>query len=923
MDRFTGNLAQRRGGAEDSATVIDRTLPRQVGTCGPYVRRRHRKIVARISLRTAERFHWFADDQAGRPYRINCVSLAERRALSIDERPSQLFQKSFAPLRLCEILIAVCLTVGICSAGPALMEKHCAECHNEEKTKGRFKVTDLSDRPTVDNLEHWLDALDLVTAEEMPPEDDSQITASDRDLLIAFLEEKVSGFEAGLDLHTRSKPRRLNNREFANSVRDALLLEDIGTNLPMANLIGDSLHHGFDTHGDTLSFSRFHLEQYITAIREVVNATILDGDQPEAQRYEIPAERIFRQQLNQNSSRPIQKGKDGVFDFLDPKLCGYLADFETVPTSGRYRITIRCTGKDRGIYDPEETGFYHDDPVRLSVHMGDRVRTFDLPDEKTVDLELDEWLAAGTRLEMRFPTDAYTMRGNGNFKFQYAITPDHLKKYDPERYDELVAVIKKAPWKNKNRRIDTWHNWTRYWMGARPQVFGVEIEGPLYESWPPKAQVALLGEDPAVENAADVLRPIANRAWRRPVKDGELVKIVAMVEAKAESLGEVGALKEGIVAVLVSPAFLMLNLEEAPPANRFASKFSYFLRSTLPDQALRARVGAGMLDSFEAVKAEVDSQMEHGRAEDFLREFPYAWLELNDINFMAPDPEHYRFYHKKRISEDMINEVLAFFRHAVENNLPIPEFLSADYSFINADLAEIYGVGNVPQDSQLRKHTFTDGRRGGLLGMGAFLTSTADSLATSPIHRAVYVMENFMGIHPTPPPPNIEIKEPDVRQAKTIKEILAAHVSDKNCASCHETIDPWGYAFENFDPTGAWRDVYVVPEPIETDENGEPVAMKGRAKNTTIPIDASARFRNGNAYRDIVDFRESILTDANRDRFVKCFIGKLLTYANGEEPAETDFKEIDAILARSAECDYRIVDTIAAVIDSPLFREEE
>ncbi len=829
----------------------------------------------------------------------------------------------FYPVRLWtppSLVILFAIIAGAVCANEELMQTHCADCHNQEKAKGKFELSFLGGSPTDENLDHWLDCLDLVTAEEMPPEDDSHLATPDRGRLIAFLDEKLRGFERSAELAEKPKPRRLNNREFANSVRDVLLLEDIGTNLPMDNLIGDSLHHGFDTHGETLSFSRFHLEQYINAVRKVVDATILSGAKPESKHYEISAERIFRQQLNQNTTRPIQKGKNGVFEFLDPKLCGYFPDFESVPVTGRYKIRIRCTGKDRGIYDTAETGYYNEDPIQLNVHLGDRVRSFNLPDEEVFELELDEWLAEGTRVELRNPTDAFTMRGNGNFKFQYAITPTHLKKYDPGRYAALVKKIGSSPSRNRRRNIDTWHNWTNYWMGARPQVFSVEIEGPYFEAWPSKRQVALLGKNPKVDDAADILRPIANRAWRRPIRDGELEKIVDMVRVEAETMTEIDALKEGIVAILVSPAFLMINLEEAPPANRFASKLSYFLGSTVPDQALRNKVGAGRLTSFDEVRSEVQSRIDSKQAEEFLHAFPNAWLELNDINFMAPDPEHYRFYHKKRVSEDMVNEVLEFFRYAVKENLPITEFLSADFSFINADLAKIYNVEGVPQDSKFRKHTFVEGRRGGLLGMGAFLTSTADSLATSPIHRAVYVMENFMGIHPTPPPPNVEIKEPDVRQASTIKEILEAHVSDENCASCHETIDPWGYAFENFDPTGAWRDFYVVPAMIKTDEDGGLLPRKER--ETLMSIDASAKFRSGKKYQDIRGFRKQILTDANRDRFVRCFISKLLTYANGIEPSEADFLGVDEILAKSAENDYRIVDTIAAVIDSPLFRGE-
>lgn len=818
------------------------------------------------------------------------------------------------------LAVTLSLFAGSAFGSPELMQEHCAVCHNEEKAKGKFELSFLGDAPTEENLELWLDSLDYVVAEEMPPEDESELTSTQREELIAFLEEKVEAFEKKMEFTVTPKPRRLNNREFANSVRDVLLLENVGTNVPMDNLIGDALHHGFDTHGETLSFSRFHLEQYIDAVRKVIDATIMTGDRPKSKRIEIPADRIDRQDLSQNVSRPDRYLKKGVFDFLDPRLAAQFPDFGEAPASGYYKINIKATGKDRGIYDAEESGFYHGDPIQLSVHLGDQVSTFDLPDDDVVELELTEWLGKGTVIELRDPTDAFNMRGNGNFKFQYALTPTHLKKYDPSRYEELVTIIEASPDKNQRRDIDTWHNWTKYWMGARPQIFSVEIEGPFYNAWPPKRQVALLGMDPTAEKAAEILRPIANRAWRRPVKDGELQKIVDMVQKEAKTIGDIEALKEGIIAILVAPAFLMTDLEEMPAGNRFASKLSYFLRSTTPGQELREKVGAGRLASFEAVRDEVAVSFESGKAEEFLKAFPFAWLELNDINFMAPDPEHYRFYHKKRVSEDMVDEVLTFFEHAIRENLPLPEFLSADYSFINADLAKIYGVEDVPEDSVLRKYQFADGRRGGLLGMGAFLTATADSLATSPIHRAVFVMENFMGIHPTPPPPDVIITEPDVRNAKTIKEVLAAHTEDANCASCHETIDPWGYAFENFDPTGAWRDVYVVPASIETDEDGEPIPSK--AKPTTIEIDASARFRSGIEYQNIAEFRDQILTDANRDRFVRCFIEKLLTYANGAEPEEIEFVAIDEILAKSAKCDYRIVDTISAVVDSPLFRGE-
>lgn len=358
----------------------------------------------------------------------------------------------------------------------------------------------------------------------------------------------------------------------------------------------------------------------------------------------------------------------------------------------------------------------------------------------------------------------------------------------------------------------------------------------------------------------------------------------------------------------------MINPEKGEPTDRFATKLSYLLKSTTPDARIRSLVRSGKLQSFEAVRSELQRHLENGEAGEFLREFPQAWLQLDRINFMAPDPDRFPLYDRKRLSDDMVNEVFHFFRHAVDRNVPVPEF-TADYSFVNADLAKVYKLDDVPRDSRFRKYRFTDGRRGGLAGMGALLTLTADSLSTSPIHRAVYVMENYLGIHPEPPPGDVEIAEPDVRQAKTIKEILNAHRADARCASCHQGIDPYGYAFENFDPVGAWREDYTA--------HLEAVA-KGRGRTAMakkpIPIDASATFRNGTEYEDIRGFRRLMQTDANRDRFVRCFITKLLTYANGTEP--NDYSAVEEIQATSAEHDYRIIDTIAAVIHSPLFREE-
>ncbi len=811
-----------------------------------------------------------------------------------------------SPLPFIGLLLGVVLPVTEVSASEVLLEDHCYKCHNDEKSKGDFKITELSAAPMDGNLERWLDALDLVIIEDMPPEDESELTAPERERLVAYLERNIKSFEAP---RITSRPRRMNNREFANSVRAALLLEDVGTRFPLASLVGDSRHHGFDTHGETLGMSRFHLENYVEAIRNILDATLQPGKKPEAKRYRISARGIEKGSIAGPKSR---RPSDKYVDFNDPRDPFVLKNLRSIPTTGRYQITIRATGVDRTLYATEDTGFYHADPIQLKIQMGGRERLVDLPDETPTDIELDEWLAAGTELKFWHETDAFRMLHNGGFKHQRAIAGVYLKENDPAAFQRIYMeqefLRKRFPERPAIHSVF----WRNEWHGARPRLYSVAIEGPLYESWPSKRQVALLGKNPTVEQALDILKPIAERAWRRPVVEDELAPMVASIKENAGRLGIVDAYKEGILGVLISPAFLILDGEDLSAGDRFASKLSYFLEATLPPPDLRAQVAKGKLTSFESVRHELQRRIDTGKAEALIEAFPYSWLKLADINFMSPDPVRFPFYDRKQVGEDMVNEALAFFRHLVKHNRPVTELVSADYSFVNADLARIYRLEGVPEDSKLRKYAFTDGRRGGLLGMGAFLTSTADTQTTSPIHRAVYVMENFMGIHPSP---DIEITEPDVRTAKTIREVLAAHTQEESCASCHATIDPWGFAFENFSPTGAWRDDYRELGNITMpDRQARP--MVGSAK----PVDASARFRNGTSYSDIEEFKQLMMTDANRDRFIRCFISKLLTYANGAEPTAAEYTEVDQILAKSAENEYRIVDTIAAVMNSPSFR---
>ena len=462
------------------------------------------------------------------------------------------------------VLIAVLLGTLLSTSAQAdlpLLRKHCGKCHNDTELEGDFSLGTLGSEPTEKNLNLWLHSQERIQSGEMPPPEESKLSEAERTKITSFLKLQLDNFSNQHRTKTKIRPRRMNNREFANSVAAALLIEDVGTHLPTDNLIGDARYHGFDTHGETLGFSKFHLEQYIKSVRAIVNAPILSGSQPKSKRYDISPEQIFAATTSQNTRRPARPGTIDGFDFLDPKSLAYLGGFEITPTTGRYRIKIRCTALDRGTYDEEDTGIYDADPIQLRVIMGDRLQTFDLPDNEITELELDEWLAAETRFRLTYPTDGLRLLANGNFKFQNRITAKYFKTHKPERYRELVATFPTKRGNGRIRKPDDWHNWVDYWQGPRPRIVGATVEGPLFKVWPPERQVALIGREPSAENAEAILRPLAERAWRRKVRVGELDKIVAMVKSQSSKLGDIEALKEGIIALLVSPEFLLLNGE--------------------------------------------------------------------------------------------------------------------------------------------------------------------------------------------------------------------------------------------------------------------------------------------------------------------------------------------------------------------------
>jgi hypothetical protein len=327
---------------------------------------------------------------------------------------------------------------------------------------------------------------------------------------------------------------------------------------------------------------------------------------------------------------------------------------------------------------------------------------------------------------------------------------------------------------------------------------------------------------------------------------------------------------------------------------------SYFLWSSMPDQELLDLAGAGTLLEPEILEAQARRMLRDSRASGFVDGFLDRWLGLRDLGSMPPDRSKFGDYYRHDLQSAMHEETRLFSRHLLDENLSVALFLDADFTFANKALARHYGL-TPPQGPGFARIPLNDRRRGGLLGQASVLTVTANGIDTSPVVRGVWLLENIFGTPPSPPPPDVEPLDPDIRGASTIREQLEKHRSVASCYDCHRKIDPPGFALENFDAIGAWRDRYAP-----TDDK------PGRV------IDAAGELADHRAFADVVELKS--LLAGRLDQFARCLTEKLLTYSLGRTLTTADRPHVDRILSEAKSRGYGLKDLVLLVIQSEPFQ---
>lgn len=788
------------------------------------------------------------------------------------------------------------------------LDRYCFDCHGEEDPKGDLNLENLAWPVSSSNAKEWRKVFDQIDRGDMPPAKKKQPSAAERRRAVnALLAPLIELLEA--EKKSQTVLRRLNRVEYRNTIRD-LLKVDVSLWDPTEGFPQDETEHGFDNIGEVLVTSDFLLKGQLAAASDAIDRAIQRGPRPEAMLLRTKPPRplhkqaaltkatwdVVTQQYQEIFTRGYRKG--GFIPLPSPKEVEEkngrpnVKEWSGAPFAGRYRLRVVASYHEDAEW-MEEIRYDKSEAPLLALWVAPP--GFELPARKNSrDVRLQQWSLPRNGLRHTNEVEIWLEKTwypkidwlNGPEK---PLSQELVQKYAPEKWENFdrrkASSGKKNAWLYRMRM-----ELAKIYRGPSVQLHEYSIEGPIIEEWPPASHTAVL-------SGTNILEDFAARAFRRPLLAGEIDPIKRMVAADLRKGADSdSALRNGLRAILVSPQFLYLYENEGRlDDHALANRLSYFLWSTMPDETLRVLALGGKLTDPKVLHAQIERMLADEKARAFVHHFTDRWLELYKLGSMPPDPKGLgALYFEGDLEYNSREETKRFFRHLLDENLSVANFVDSDFAFINYPLAKLYGIPGVTTRA-FQKVTLSDPRRGGLLGQASVLTASANGIDTSPVTRGVWVLENLLGTPPLPPPGNVPAIEPDIRGATTIREQLAKHRNIETCNACHRTIDPLGFALENFDPIGAWRD-----------------RMPGKG----LEVDASGEWSD-HSFSNIVGLKN--LLRNQEDLVARNLATKLLTYGTGRKLDLTARPHLDRIVAASAKNGHGLRDLLHLVIQSEAF----
>ena len=699
--------------------------------------------------------------------------------------------------------------------------KYCAECHDADVQKGdrNFEKFALPLKNTNDLIDAR-DIIDQLTLREMPPKKADQPKDDERLAMIRALRDgSAAAFKKMETTGSHTALRRLSSREYENTLA-VLFGRRVDTLGLTADFPKEKTTEHIDTIGKTLVTSGFLVDQYFQSANRLIEARLgksaMDPKSWHFDKHFVQYEELqgshkaafnfrFLNLYEQPNTDTRQGGYGHIEDFL-----------QGVPVAGLYDLEVEAQAMHRDThYDPKIFGIDFSEPFILGVVPGDVTKghihypqpiepllaSTTVPDDKPTALKFRVWLEAGQTPRFIFPNGPYESRAS-------------VIQINQRYKDEFKGKTKNA---DVSRTV-------LLQEGKLPhiRISDIKINGPVVEKGGSAEEISVFGKEGfKPERALEQIDAFAEKAYRRPLTDADRKPIHAMFEKRiAEKATPRQAALDTLKLVLCSPAFLYLSeiTEESAKALKpydLASRLSYALWAMPPDDALLASAKSGKLTQDAELKKQIERLLNDDRISGFVNGFLDSWLNLRDLGTQPPPRESNRAYYAEDLPESMKAEARLFFRDLLKTNGSATQFINSDHTFVDKKLAKLY---DLPEKDTLR---LADGfkrvslkdnkRRGGLLGMAAVLTVSANGVETSPVTRGVWVTDNFLGVPPPPPPDVVPAIDTDTTGTKTIRDRLAKHRADPVCAECHRKIDPLGFSLESFDAVGRWRENYAKP----------------------------------------------------------------------------------------------------------------
>lgn len=850
----------------------------------------------------------------------------------------------------------------------AFFKRHCIECHNAETQEAALDLTSLShDLDDPDHFRRWTKIHDRIAAGEMPPAGAEQPESAARAKFVKSLSESLLTAE---EAHAVNVPhlRRLTRAEYENTIRDLFDMPGIALS---GNLPADGSAHGFDKHPEALDISHVNVQKYLESADHILDYAIATRPQPpviQKRRISLVNRGGFVAHVVMNGDGLLLKNGQpdpefppaaeqahldqgaherwgsfrngatvGLFRHEDESFNPYYSEHVAIyPALYRVRTSMWSFGWDKGKMTPgrgTETG-------RLSVvqltgdgrggqHPSYVLGYFDAPADKPLEHELMVWLNHNEILGFN-----------------------------------TASLAPAANYYKKKRALE--------FTGPGIAVDWLDIEGPLYETWPPQSHQVLFGDLPLAEfkaaehpgvypprrgrpkqigagmnrpdpepgiwtvhsqePLADADRLLASflpKLFRRPVSDAVRAQYVAIVQDRltAGDCFEL-AMRAAYRRALVAPDFLY-HIElgssdetkgtEAIDDYALACRLAFFLWNSAPDAELTRHAAAGDLRTPEVLHREVERLLQDPRSERFVQDFVGQWLRLREIAANDPDRKLYPEFNPY-LQDSMVAETRAYFRELLDQDLDATHLVKSPFVLINQKLATHYGIDDV-RGSAIRRVPLPEGcPRGGFLTQASILKITANGTTTSPVPRGAFVMDRLLGQPPEPPPSNVAAIEPDVRGTTTIRDQLAKHREHAVCASCHSRLDPPGFALESFDVIGGFRERYRSIGEGDPAPRGSIDPFIGISFRLGPTVYAAGQLPDGREFQGIRDYQNLIAADPTR--LLHNLASQFAVYATGRTVRFGDRAALDEVVERTESHGGGIRTLLHELIASPLFLGE-